>query len=83
MLDSMLDYLCSERAGHLLYWNSEYTFKALSGHNTARDPLPVLYVLAYDEEVGLNEPLNDLAVPLLTSWEFPDNRYRLEKANYY
>lgn len=41
---------------------------------------PVLYVLANDEEVGLYEPLDDLAVPLLTSREFSGNWYRLAKA---
>lgn len=41
---------------------------------------PVLDVLADDEEVGLDEPLDDLAVALLTRRQLPGHRHRLEGA---
>ena len=41
--------------------------------------VPVLNVLSDNEEVGLDEPLDDLTVSLLPWWQFPGNRYRLER----
>lgn len=41
--------------------------------------LPVLDVFTDNEEIRLDEPLDDLAVPLFTSRQFPGDRHRLAK----